>query len=338
MDVLQDGKQTLALNIKNPNAQQIVRKLCQKSDVLIDPYRPGVLEKLGLGPDILLKDNPRLIYARLTGFGQTGPLASRAGHDINYVAVSGILSLLGRKNQPPTPPVNILADMAGGGLLCAFGICTALLERTKSNRGQVIDSSMTEGAAYVASWLTRSQDLFVWGNERGCNVLDSNAFYYDTYKTKDGKYMSVGALEPQFFSEFIKGLGLDNVVDQSSDNDIAKEKVTNAFRTKTQEEWTKIFENIDACVFPVVDWKLASEHPQNKYRKSFVDKTLTNETVVPVPAPVLQRTPAISATQKFKKWSRSDIEGLLSGIGIDKEEIHRLEKEGALSLPVQSKL
>lgn len=258
------------------------------------------MEKLGLGPDVLMADNPRLIYARLTGFGQTGPLANRAGHDINYLAVSGILSFLGRKGQNPTAPVNLVADFAGGGLLCAFGICAALLERHNSGKGQIVDCSMTEGAAYVGSWLTRSQNIPIWGHERGTNVLDTGAFYYDTYETKDGAFMSVGALEPKFYEAFLDGIGLSDL-DQMDNSPETRELVRSAFLSKTQAEWTKIFDSLDACVFPVLDWQSADKHPQNAARSSFVDKSLTDGAVVPAPAPMLSRTPAKSSMLAGRK-------------------------------------
>lgn len=293
------------------------------------------MEKLGLGPAVLLADNPRLIYARLTGFGQSGPLAARAGHDINYVGMSGILSLLGRKDEKPTPPVNLLADMAGGGLLCAFGICTALLERHRSGRGQIVDSSMTEGAAYVASWLTRSQNLPIWGKPRGENLLDSNAFFYDTYETKDGRYMSVGALESQFFKAFINGIGLPDLQQFGDDNETAKELVKQRFKTRTQAEWTIVFENIDACVFPVLDWQTANQHPHNIERESFVNTKICDGGVVPSPAPKLNRTPAISSV--MNKSPAGAVEVLLEA-GYNERTIRELADDGALILPINAKL
>lgn len=256
--------------------------------------------------------------------GQTGPLSARAGHDINYLAVSGVLSFLGEKDSKPTPPVNLLADFAGGGLLCAFGICVALLERSRSGKGQVIDHSMTEGAAYVASWLMRSRELPIWGSVRGDNMLDGGSFFYGTYETKDKKYMSVGAIEPQFFKEFANGLELD--IDQFGENDTAKIKVAEKFKTKTQKEWTEIFEDIDACVFPVVEWEEAKQHRQHQYRESFVKDT---NNVVPTPAPSLSRTPAKSSVLKAQAPEES-IENLLKEIGVQEDEIKELYNEGAL--------
>ncbi|XP_042303776.1 alpha-methylacyl-CoA racemase-like [Sceloporus undulatus] len=203
VDVQGRGKRSVAMDLRRPEGVAAFRHLCQKVDVLIESYRPGVMEKLGLSPDILLQDNPKLIYARLTGYGHEGKYAKLAGHDINYSAVSGILSKVGRKDENPYPPGNVLADFAGGGVMCAMGIIMALFERTKSGKGQVIDASMVEGLAYLSSFLWKSQNLGLWNRPRGENLLDSGAPFYDTYKTSDGKYMAVGALEPQFYKQFI---------------------------------------------------------------------------------------------------------------------------------------
>lgn len=274
------------------------------------------------------------MHILILGFGQTGPLASRAGHDINYVAISGILSFLGRKNENPTPPINLLADFAGGGLLCALGICLALLERYKSGKGQIIDNSMVEGCAYIGSWLTMSQNLPIWGKSRGENILDTGAFFYDTYKTKDGKYMSVGALEPQFYEEFIKNLGL-NDLSQYDDNEVVKEKVTTAFLTKTQDEWTEIFEKVDACVFPVIEWQHVMNHNHNKIRNSFIKSD--DSVIIPRPAPLLERTPGFC---KFYKNSDpySDAVNILEDIDITKEEVSKMIEDETILLPKNSKI
>lgn len=206
MDVLSNGKKSLALDMQDPKGVNIFKTLCKESDVLIEPFRKGVMERLNLGPDVLLKENPKLIYARLTGYGQSGPLSTVAGHDINFVAYSGILSLLGREHENPKPPINIIADFGGGGLMCALGIMLALYERTQSGLGQVVDNSMVNGASYLSSWLYRSQRLpLIWGQPRGNNMLDSGAHFYEVYKTKDGKFMTVGAIEPQFYQDLIDG-------------------------------------------------------------------------------------------------------------------------------------
>lgn len=254
---LKRGKKSVALDLKHAEGQNIFKALCKTADVLIEPFRPGVMEKMGLGPSTLSELNKGLIYTRMSGFGQSGPMAKRAGHDINYLAVSGILSLLGQAEPaPPNPPMNLLADFAGGGLMGAFGICLALLERQKSGLGQVVDANLVEGTSYVSSsvWATRNPDnvvsQIVWPkmNERGKSLLDGGAPFYNVFKTKDGKYMAVGALEPQFYKNMIKGLGLSVAdypqedLDKWSEQKIAFEKV---FLTKTQAEWVAIFDPLD---------------------------------------------------------------------------------------------
>lgn len=295
-----------------------------------NPNFPGVMEKLDLGPETLLKENPKLIYARLTGFGQSGTLAKRAGHDLNYLAVSGILSFLGRKTEKPLPPVNLLADFAAGGLLCAFGICLALLDRHKTSKGQVVDSSMVDGSAYIASWLLASQSLPIWGNQRGENPLDSGAFYYEVYETKDGKFMSVGCLEPQFFKQFIELIDLPEL-HQGSDNDEATRIVQEKFLTKTQKEWSQIFEQSDACVYPVVEWENAWKHEHNQARNLFAKN---KDGIFEVqPAPRLSRTPGTlktfieSETDSFEVAVR-----ILKDIGKGVKDVERLIEEGVVNV------
>lgn len=233
---------------------------------------------------------------------------------------------------------SFIADFAGGGLLCAFGILAALLERIHSGKGQIVDCSMTEGAAYVASWLFRSRDLPIWRGERGENLLDGGAFFYRTYETSDGKYMSVGALEPQFYNEFINTLRVDfNQFDL--DNEKCAEEIQRIFKTKTQSEWAEIFEGIDACVFPVLDWETADQHPHNSGRKVFVPKNLTDGSVVPAPAPLLTRTPAKSSVVSNESTDYLEqVKAILSDHGLNEKDIVSLHKNGALILPTQSKL
>lgn len=232
---------------------------------------------------------------------------------------------------------NFSADFAGGGLLCAFGILAAILERHHSGKGQIVDCSMTEGAAYVGSWLTRSRNLPIWSAGRGEGILDGGAFFYGTYETSDGKFMSVGALEPQFYSEFMRILELQ--FDQFDSNvDKCRESVQQVFKTKTQNEWTKLFEDVDACVFPVLDWKNADQHPHNHARNSFVPKTVTEGAVVPTPAPLLSRTPAISSVQCECQSYSKQIEEIFKDAGLATAEIKKYHKDGALILPHNSKL
>nr|XP_012147228.1 PREDICTED: SWI/SNF-related matrix-associated actin-dependent regulator of chromatin subfamily A-like protein 1 isoform X2 [Megachile rotundata] len=290
IDSLGNGKRSIALNLKNHEGINIFKKLSNQSDVLIDPFRPGVMEKMKLGPEELMKANTRLIYARLNGFGNKGPYANMAGHDINYLALSGLLSLFGRYNQKPTPPANLAADFGGGGLMCAFGIMLALFERTKSNTGQIVDTSMVDGTAYLGSWLFRSQKLpGLWGNPRGKNILDSGAHFYDTYETKDGQYMCVGAIEPQFYQIFLDKLGLsEDEMPQFDKFDENREILEKIFKQKTQTEWCSIFDGTDACVTPVLNLEDVALHAHNKERKTFMSNK--DGTVIPNPTPHLSRT------------------------------------------------
>lgn len=317
----------MTLDLKHPEGVKIFKKLCKTSDVLIEPYRPGVMEKLKIGPEILMKENPKLIYARLTGFGQTGYYSQRAGHDINYVSLTGLLSLFTRKSQKPTPPVNLAADFGGGGLMCAFGIVAALLERTNSGKGQVIDANMVQGTAYLGSWLYRSQVLPIWGNPPGENVLDSGAHYYEVYETKDNKFMSVGALEPQFYDKLLEVLNLSPTeFQQYGDYEEKKEVMAKLFRTKTQDEWAKLFDGVDACVVPVLSLEDASRHKHNDGTFS-VD---SEGTLFPKPAPFLSRTPAVSNALKEASEPGKHTKEILLAMKYSNAEISRLEKEGVI--------
>ncbi|XP_011634761.1 alpha-methylacyl-CoA racemase [Pogonomyrmex barbatus] len=292
LDSLGHGKRSIALNLKSEKGINIFKKLSDQSDVIIDTYRKGVMEKLKIGPNDLMATNKKLIYARLTGYGQDGSYANMAGHDINYLGLSGVLSLLGRSNEKPTPPVNLAADFGGGGLMCALGIVLALYERTKSNVGQIIDASMVEGSAYLGSWLFRSQKLGLWGNPRGRNILDGGSHFYDTYETKDKLYMCVGALEPQFYETLLEKLGLSSDdVPQYENFEENRHKLSEIFKTKTQAEWCTIFDGTDACVTPLLSLEDAASHVHNKMRQTF---TVAEGDVIPNPAPRLSRTPGIS--------------------------------------------
>ncbi|XP_037229121.1 alpha-methylacyl-CoA racemase [Falco biarmicus] len=324
-DVQGRGKRSLALNLKRPPGAAALRRLCCGADVLIEPFRHGVMEELGLGPEILLQENPRLIYARLTGFGQTGKYARSAGHDINYLALSGVLSKLGRKDENPYAPINLLADFAGGGVMCALGIITALYERTKSGKGQIVDASMVEGVAYLSSFLWKSQNLGLWNRPRGENLLDGGAPFYETYKTSDGKYMAVGAIEPQFYEQLINGLGLGSheLPSQLSFSDWPemKKKFASIFAQKTQAEWCSIFDGTDACVTPVLSFDDVASHQHNKQRSSFIRND--QEEISPRPAPVLSRTPAVPS---FKRdpFIGEHTEEILLEYGFTKQEIDKL--------------
>lgn len=337
LDALGNGKQSIAVNLKHSDGITIIRKLCEETDVLLEPFRQGVMESLGLGPNILLKDNPKLIYARLTGFGQSGVYSKKAGHDINYVAMSGLLSLFGRKGENPIFPVNLAADFGGGGLTCALGIILALFERSRSGKGQVVDCDMVSGTSYLGSWLYRSQKLPIWGNERGNNILDTGAHFYEVYKTKDGKYISVGALEPQFYTELLKGLGLtEEKVPHFMNFDEGKALFQSVFIEKTQEEWMEVFKDLDACVAPVLSLEEAPLHQHNVERKTFV-RDNCNE-LVPAPSPHLSRTPGQSKAMRKYPQIGEHTKLVLKELNYSEADILNFEKEHVVGIHSKSNL
>lgn len=328
IDRLSRGKQSVVVDLKRKEGADIVKRLCQTADVLLEPYRPGIMEKLGLGPEILMKENPRLVYARLTGFAQSGSLSTKAGHDINYIAISGLLSMLGRKDERPYPPLNLLADFAGGGLICALGIVLALLERQTSGKGQIVDANMVHGSAYIGSWMWTSQDLpGVWGQPRGENTLDGGAAFYDVYETQDGKFMAVGAIEPQFFRGLLQGLNIDaSEVSQFGDQAEMRKKFQEVFRTRTRDEWAQIFSQLDACVQPVLDREEAPALPDNISSKSFLRNPVTNRPE-PAPAPRLSRTPGAGEVLPCPGMGQ-DTASVLLELGLSNDDIGRLLKDG----------
>ncbi|KAM3964743.1 alpha-methylacyl-CoA racemase [Aphomia sociella] len=326
-DVMSNGKKMISVDLKTKEGVGIVKKLCASSDVLLDTFRPGVLEKLGLGPNTLLKDNSRLIYARLTGFGQNGYFKNKGGHDINYTAMSGVLSLLGNKEHDPRPPLNLLADFAGGSVMCALGILIALFERTKSGKGQVVDASMTEGVSYIATWLFKSRNLPIWSGDPGTNTLDGGVPFYRTYKTKDNKFMAVGALEPKFYTNFLKGLGVSED-DYGQLHDIQRntKKFEEVFIQKTQNEWCQIFDNLDACVTPVVDFDTIDN--EKYYTSNNVYKRDDTNVIVPNPAPRLSNTPGMSVGLKPLPQPGEHTIEILKELGYDKYLIDEYIKQG----------
>eukprot|EP01065_Artemidia_motanka_P034775 TRINITY_DN4259_c0_g1_i1.p1 TRINITY_DN4259_c0_g1~~TRINITY_DN4259_c0_g1_i1.p1 ORF type:complete len:389 (+),score=79.33 TRINITY_DN4259_c0_g1_i1:67-1233(+) len=333
IDTLARGKRSIAVNLKDEQGREVLKKLCSSADVLIEPFRPGVMERLGLGPDVLLAANPRLIYARMTGFGQGGDPTVRdaAGHDINYLAQSGVLSALRSQGGRPVPPVNILGDFAGGGFLCAWGITLALLERHRSGKGQVVDAAMVDGASYLSSFVYKGAQLGRWKNDLdgvGTNLLDGAAPFYRTYTCKCGGHFSVGAIEPQFYKKLLKGLEIDprKVPGQLARSQwprlhrIFEEK----FLTKTRVEWEKVFEGQDACAFPVYSIAEAVRHPHNVRRGTFAGIAGEEGLKEPAPAPHLSRTPGVmprplpgpgqhSREILSELYGSSDVDALLNG-------------------------
>lgn len=326
-DRLARGKLSIAVNLKKSEGVAIVRKLCKTADVVIEPFRPGVMERLGLGPKELLDKNPGLIYARLTGYGQTGPLSQRAGHDINYLAITGLLSRLGWRGDLPSPPINLLADFAGGGLMCALGIAMALLNRARTGKGQVIDSNMVDGAAYVGSFVYQMLDSPIFTTKRGEGMLDGGAPFYDTYKTKDGKFMAVGALEAKFYKNFIAGLGLKpEDASQFLDWKVLRKLFEDTFATKTQKDWCEIFDNVDACVTPILTVDEAVGYEHNTSKGTFAEAS--REKFVPQPAPRFSDMPLnVSNVQPFVGQHTAQV---LSELGYSAEEIKKLGKDGVV--------
>lgn len=329
-DRLGRGKLSIAIDLKQKEGAEIVQKLCRSADVLIEPFRPGVMERLGLGPKELLAANPRLIYARLTGYGQAGPLAHRAGHDINYLAISGILSRLGWRGDKPSPPINLLADFAGGGMTCALGIMMALFQRVQSGKGQVIDSAMVDGAAYVGSFVYQMLDSPIFTDKRGDGWLDGGAPFYDTYKTKDGKFMAVGALEEKFYKNLIEGLGLKpEDTPQFMDWSLLRKQFTDAFASKTQKEWCEIFDNVDACVTPILTPEEAFQYEHNRVRGTFANTNYSEKRYIPQPAPHLEDFKSPCGNNGSPIAGLNTLE-VLSEFGYSSEELKRLSKAGVV--------
>ncbi len=329
-DVLNRGKRSVAADLKNPTGVETVLRLAARADVLVEGFRPGVAERLGIGPDTCLAANPRLIYARMTGWGQDGPYAPLAGHDINYIALAGVLAHIGRKGEAPVPPVNFVGDFGGGGLLLAFGVACALVERDRSGRGQVIDVSMVDGAALLATQLYGLRAAGMWHAERGTNIVDGGAPYYDTYRTSDGKYVAVGAMEPKFYALLLKTLGLDpddlpDRADRSRWNEL-RARIAAVVATRTRDEWAARTAGEDACVAPVLDYDEAHRHPHNVARGTFLEHT---GVLQPAPAPRFSRTPAAISSAPPAPGRDTD-EGLRAW-GFDPAEIARLRAAGAVT-------
>lgn len=298
LNPLMRGRRSIAADLKTPQGVALVRRLAAAADVLVEGFRPGVMERLGLGPELLLTDSPHLIYARMTGYGQDGPLAMRAGHDINYIAMSGALEPIGRRDRRPVPPLNLVGDFGGGGMLLTVGILAALHERGRSQRGQVLDAAMVDGAALLTAFIHGIRAEGHWSDERGTNMLDGGAPFYDTYRTCDGGFMAVGALERRFYQQLLTGLGLDGAEGLPAQMDRERweelrARFTEVFASRTRAEWTRVFAELDACVTPVLaPWEVdTSEHV--RARNGFLQLAGVCQ---PAPAPRFSRTPAPTPT------------------------------------------
>jgi alpha-methylacyl-CoA racemase len=286
-DPLLRSRRLIGVDLKSPEGKAKVRELVKTADGLIEGFRPGVTERLGLGPDVLLADNPRLVYGRMTGWGQTGPYAHAAGHDINYIALAGALHAYGRAGEKPTPPINMVGDFGGGGMMLAFGMVSALLHAQKTGQGQVIDTAMTDGAAVLMSMIWGFRANGIWRDERGVNMLDTGAHFYDTYETADGKFISIGSIEPQFYAELRRLAGLTE--DKDFDAQMLmpewprlKEKLTALFKTKSRDAWCALMEMTDVCFAPVLSMSEAPSHPHNAARGTFIE---VDGVMQPAPAP-----------------------------------------------------
>lgn len=292
-DVMARGRQSLALDLKQPAARDVLLRLIDQSDVVLEGFRPGVMERLGLGPDVCQARNPKLVYGRITGWGQQGPLAQAAGHDINYIALTGMLHAMGRADSPPAPPLNLVGDFGGGAMMLAFGVVCAVLEASRSGQGQVVDAAMTDGAALLGAMMYGFRAFGAWSDQRGANMLDGGAHFYDTYACADGKFISIGSIEPQFYGLLLKLTGIDDPA-FNTQMDPRKwpaltEKMAAVFLTRTRAQWCELLEGTDVCFAPVLDMEEAPQHPHNVARATFVE---VDGVTQPAPAPRFSRTEA----------------------------------------------
>ena len=329
-DPLARTRRWIGVDTKAEEGRDVVLRLIDKADVLIEGFRPGVTERLGLGPDDCLARNPRLVYGRITGWGQDGPLAPTAGHDINYIGLAGALEPIGRAGERPVPPLNLLGDFGGGGLLLAMGVLAALVERATSGRGQVVDASMVDGSALLTAGLHGLRNIGLWSRPRGENMLDGGAPFYDTYETADGRYVAVGAIEERFWGEFCKVLEIDPA-DYAGRLDpeqwpTVKARLAEVIRTRTRDEWTERAAGTDACLTPVLSPTEAASHPHNVARGTFVS---VDGAVQPAPAPKFDRTPAAAPSAPHEP--RADTAEVLAELGYSADDINRLRSTGVIA-------
>ena len=328
-EVNRRGKQSIALNLKDPKGIDTALQLIEKADILIEGFRPGVMERLGLSPDACLKANPKLIYARMTGWGQEGPLSHSAGHDLNYLAITGALHAMGKYGEPPVPPLNLVADYGGGSMFLIMGILAAIIERGISGKGQVVDAAMVDGVPAMMGMIYSMLAQKTWVNHREDNFVDGGAPYYRCYTCADGKYLSVGCIEPQFFAEFLKLTKLDEILAKDQ-NDKSKWPTLHALfeetiATKTRDEWAAIFEGTDACVAPVLDFDEAATYPHNVARKAFVTQNNVTQTS-PAPRFSRSKTPLPKAAER----TGQDAGTILRAAGFSDTEIKKLASTNIL--------
>ncbi|MDG4549068.1 MAG: CaiB/BaiF CoA-transferase family protein [Candidatus Contendobacter sp.] len=327
-DIANRGRRALRLDLKTPDGAAAALRLIERADALIEGFRPGVMERLGLGPEVCLARNPRLIYGRMTGWGQTGPLAPTSGHDIDYLALSGVLHAIGRADSGPPPPLNTVADHGGGGMLLVVGLLAALLESRNSGQGQVVDAAMIDGSALLLVSILTLKAMGCWTDRRESNLLDGGAHFYDTYECADGKWLAVGAIEPHFYRILLEGCGVTDPAPEKQWHPESwpalKERLRAAFRTRSRDEWCALFEGSDACVAPVLDLDEAPAHPHNRARQTFVESAGLMQ---PAPAPRFSRTPAAIQGPPNQ---RADPSGdWLADWGFSETEIARFVSAGA---------
>jgi alpha-methylacyl-CoA racemase len=329
-DLLARGRRSVGVDLKSPDGVEVVLSLVERADALFEGFRPGVAERLGIGPDECLARNPRLVYGRMTGWGQDGPYASTAGHDINYISLAGALDPIGRRGEAPVPPLNLVGDFGGGGLLLAFGLLAGLLEAKASGRGQVIDAAMVDGAAALMTMTHSLRAMGIWNDERGTNMLDTGAHFYDVYETADGRYVSIGSIEPQFYAELLRLTGLEGE-ELPFQHDRAKwpemkERLAAIFRTRTRDEWCALMEGTDVCFAPVLAIPEAVEHPHNVARGTFVEVAGIPQ---PGPAPRFSRTGAEISSPPAHPGQHTD--EVLAEAGFDADRIAKLREAGAIA-------
>ena len=331
VDVLNRGRRSIGVDLKNPDGVETVLKLVESADALIEGFRPGVTERLGIGPDDCLARNPKLVYGRMTGWGQEGPMAMAAGHDINYIALAGALEPIGRAGQPPLPPLNLVGDFGGGGMFLAFGVVCAILEAQRSGEGQVVDAAMVDGAAVLMSMFHGFSAVGMWTDQRGTNLLDTGAHFYEVYETSDAKYVSIGSIEPQFYAELLRLTGLTDDPEFAAQHNRAnwpalKARLAEVFKTKTRDEWVEIMEGTDVCFAPVLSIKEAPKHPHIAARNTFVD---INGITQAAPAPRFSRTPGAIARPSAHPGQHTD--EALTDWGIAADEVAKLRETGAIA-------
>jgi alpha-methylacyl-CoA racemase len=326
-DLANRGKRSVALDLKKPEGVEAALSLMGKADALIEGFRPGVMERLGVGPEVALKRNPKLVYGRMTGWGQTGPWSSMAGHDIDYIALTGALHTMGRKDEPPAPPLNLVGDFGGGALYLAMGMLAGIIEARTSGKGQVVDCAMIDGAASLMTMFFNMKTMGMWSAERDANLLDGGAHFYDTYTCADGKWLAIGAIEPQFHALLVKGLGLPedtfgNYMDRATWTEHSA-RVAEVVKTKTRDEWMKVFEGTDACVAPVLSMDEAPKHLHNAERSTFVEAF---GVVQPGAAPRFSRT--AGAVNGPPSMAGKDTVDVLKGWGVAPEQVEAFLKAG----------